>query len=96
MKSKTYNKMSDLTADLGLSPERGDIAEMKARLTVEIAKAVKKQELTHLEVSELSGVPRSAITGIINGSLQKVSIERLVRVLGVLGKKVELKIRKAA
>ena len=71
MKSKTYKNVSDLAVDLGLTAERGLIAEMKANLTKEIIKAIGKKELTHKEVSELSGVPRSAITGIINGSLQR-------------------------
>ena len=96
MKSKTYKNVSDLAVDLGLTAERGLIAEMKANLTKEIIKAIGKKKLTHKEVSELTGVPRSAITGIINGSLQKVSIDRLIRIISALGKKVELKIKTAA
>ncbi len=96
MKAKKYTNLSDLAEDLGLSPYWGLVAEMKANLTAEIIKVVKKKELTHKEVSELSGVPRSAITGIINGSLQKVSLDRLVRILASLGKKVEVKVKKAA
>ena len=96
MKSKTYNNASDLAESLGLSRERGLVAEMKAKLTKEIIKAISKEELTHKEVADLSGVPRSAVTGIINGSLQKVSIDRLIRILGTLGKTVELKVKKAA
>ncbi|MDP7322049.1 MAG: XRE family transcriptional regulator [Bacteriovoracaceae bacterium] len=96
MKSKTYNSASGLAESLGLSRERGLVAEMKAKLTKEIIKAISKEELTHKEVADLSGVPRSAVTGIINGSLQKVSIDRLIRILGTLGKTVELKVKKAA
>jgi predicted XRE-type DNA-binding protein len=96
MKSKTYNSTSGLAESLGLSRERGLVAEMKAKLTKEIIKAISKEELTHKEVADLSGVPRSAVTGIINGSLQKVSIDRLIRILGTLGKTVELKVKKAA
>ena len=96
MKSKIYTNASDLAESLGLSAERGLVAEMKAKLTKEIIKAISKEELTHKEVSDLSGVPRSAVTGIINGSLQKVSIDRLIRILGTLGKTVELKVKKAA
>ncbi len=96
MKSKTYKNASDLAIDLGLPAERGLVAEMKAKLTREIIKAITKQDLTHKEVSERSGVPRSALTGIINGSLQKVSIDRLIRILGTLGKTVELKVKAAA
>lgn len=96
MKSKIYNGYSDFAKDLGLSAERGLVAEMKAKLTKEIVKDIDKRGLTHKEVSELSGVPRSAVTGIINGSLQKVSIDRLIRILGTLGKTIELKIKTAA
>ena len=96
MKSKTYKNASALAESFGLPSERGLVAEMKAKLTKEIIKAISKNGLTHKEVAELSGVPRSAVTGIINGSLQKVSIDRLIRILGVLGKTIELKIKKAA
>lgn len=96
MKYKTYKNASDLATDLGISVERGLVSEMKAKLTKEIIKIVYKGGLTHKEVAELSGVPRSAVTGIINGSLQKVSIDRLIRIIGALGKKVELKIKAAA
>ena len=96
MKSKMYNSSSDFAIDLGLAAERGLVAEMKAKLTKEIIKDISKKGLTHKKVSELSGVPRSAVTGIINGSLQKVSIDRLIRILGTLGKTIELKIKTAA
>ncbi|MCY4524450.1 MAG: XRE family transcriptional regulator [Halobacteriovoraceae bacterium] len=96
MKSKMYNSSSGLAKDFGLPVERGLVAEMKAKLTKEIVKAISKRGLTHKEVSELSGVPRSAVTGIINGSLQKVTLDRLIRILGTLGKTIELKIKTAA
>ena len=96
MRSKSYNNISNLAESLGLSKERGLIAEMKAKLTKEIIKTMAQKGLTHQEVSELSGVPRSSITGIVNRGLQKVSIERLMRILGALGKTVELKVKRAA
>ena len=96
IKTKTYKNVSDLAIDLGLPEKRGLIATMKAKLTGEIIKAISKQELTHKEVSKLSGVSRSAITGIVNGHLQKVSIDRLIRILEALGKTVELKVKTAA
>ena len=96
MKFKTYKNMSDLAADLGLSSDVGLLAEMKAKLTVEIIKVMEKQGLTHQQVSNLSGVPRSAITGIINGSLQKISLDRLVRILTHLGKTIDMKVKTVA
>ena len=96
MKLKRYKRTTDLAMALGLPPGRGAMAEMKARLIKEMIKTIKGKGLTHQDVSDLSGVPRSAITGIVNGSLQKVSIERLIRIVTALGKAIELKIKSVA
>jgi len=85
-----------MAKDLGIDPRIGELATMKAILTKEIIDTIEAQGLTHLEVSEISGVPRSAITGIISGSLQRVTIDRLVRVLTSLGKSISIKVRDAA
>ena len=96
MKSKIYKKTTDLATALGLPPSRALLAEIKAKLTKEIIKMVERENLTHQEISNLSGIPRPAITGIISGSLQRVSIDRLVRILAALGKTVELNVKTAA
>ena len=93
---KKYNKISDLAISLGISKERGQLAEVKSKITKEIIKFTELNELTHQELSDMSGVPRSAITGIINGSLQKVTLDRLLRILFSLGLNVEMKIKMAA
>jgi predicted XRE-type DNA-binding protein len=90
---KKYKNISDLSVSLGLSKERGQLAELKSKLTKEIIKSIEVNELTHQELANLSGVPRSAITGIINGSLQKVTLDRLLRVLFSLGLRIEMKIK---
>ena len=96
MKSTKYKNMKTLAKDLGLDPRVGELAELKAILTKEIIKAIEKKGLTHLEVSEKSGVPRSAITGIVSGSLQRVTMDRLMRVLASLGKSISIKVKDAA
>lgn len=93
---KKYKKVSDLAISLGVAKERGQLAELKSRLTKEIKKFIEANELTHQDLADLSGVPRSAITGIINGSLQKVTLDRLLRILFSLGLKIEMKIKTAA
>jgi predicted XRE-type DNA-binding protein len=93
---KKYKKISDLAVSLGVTNERGQLSELKSRLTKEIIKSISLNELTHQELAGLSGVPRSAITGIVNGSLQKVTLDRLLRILFSLGLKIEVKIKTAA
>jgi predicted XRE-type DNA-binding protein len=92
---KRYKNTKELALALGLSEERGQLAELKSKLTKQITRTLETQGLTHQELSILSGIPRSAITGIINGSLQKVTIDRLVRILFSLGYTVEMKLKAA-
>lgn len=96
MKSRRYKNSSDLAKDLGLPKEVGQIAEIKAKLTGEILKVIEKQDLTHQDVADSSGVPRSAVTGIVNGSLQKVSLDRLVRILNAVGKTIDIRVKDVA
>jgi predicted XRE-type DNA-binding protein len=95
-KMKKYKNSAELAVALGLPAEIGQLSDLKAKLTKEIIKNIIHQQLTHQELSQLSGVPRSAITGIINGSMQKVTLDRLIRILSSLGLRVEMKIKIAA
>lgn len=92
MKKTRYKNIKDIAQDLGLDPKQGELAELKAKLTDEVIKAIAKQGLTHQKVAELSQIPRSAITGIVSGSLQKITVDRLLRVLASLGKNISLNI----
>lgn len=96
MKSKKYDSVKEVAKDLGLDPKLGELAVLKAELTLEIQNIIQKKGLTHKEVSELSGVPRSSVTGILNGSLQKVTLDRLIRILISLGKSLSIKIKDPA
>ena len=96
MNTYRYKNSSDLAKDLGIAKEVGQIAEIKAKLTGEILKIIEKKDLTHQYIADCSGIPRSAITGIVSGSLQKVSLDRLIRILNAVGKTVDIKIKGVA
>jgi len=96
MKQKRYKKFKDFTDAIGLDPARALEAELKANLTGALIREIKRQDLTHEEVAEWAGVARSTVTGIVNGSLQSVSIDRLLRIVSALGMSVEMKIKKSA
>ena len=96
MKMKRYKDLTELAKALGRPPEVAEVAKIKAKMILEIIKYIDKKNLTHQEVADITGIPRSAITGIINGSLQRVSIDRLVRIMAGLGKSVDMKIKDVA
>lgn len=94
MKHKT--KGLDLAKKLGISPSRGLEAVIKAQLIAAVIKEVDKQDLTHVEIAKKSKLPRSAVTGILSGSLQKITIDRILKLVEAVGLMPEIKLHKKA
>lgn len=68
--------------------------QMKAQLAGEIITALDKRNLTVREAGKLTGVAPADISRIRNADLGRFTIDRLVRVLIHLDKKVELRVTK--
>ena len=94
MKRKTSSHQ--LASKLGISRARGLEAVLKAKLIRAVISAMVKQKLSHAELAARSGIPRSAVTGILSGSLQKVSIERVLRLIDAVELTAEIRIKDAA
>ena len=94
MKTKTSGAC--LAKQLGISPARGMEAVIKAQLISAILKAIEKHKLTHLQLAQRSGLPRSAVTGILSGSLQKVTIDRVLRLAEAAHLEADIRVREAA
>ena len=92
MKKRTSaERLSQL---LGIPASRGMEAVMKAQLISAVLKAVEKEGLTHVELAKLSGLPRSAVTGILSGSLQKITIDRVLKLVEAAGLVAEVKVHR--
>ncbi|MBI4517971.1 MAG: XRE family transcriptional regulator [Deltaproteobacteria bacterium] len=85
-----------LSAQLGIPAARGLEAVLKAQLIAAVCREADRQGLTHAQIAERSGLPRSAVTGIVSGSLQKVTIDRVLRLVEAVGLEAEIKLRRAA
>lgn len=85
-----------LARQLGIPKSRGLEAVLKAQLIAAIVREMRRRGLTHADVAARSGLPRSAVTGIISGSLQKVTIDRVLRLLEAVGLEANLRVRRAA
>jgi len=95
MKSKT-TPGARLARDLEIPRARGLEAVLKAKLIGAILEEVKRRDLTHAHLAERSGLPRSAVTGILSGSLQRVTIDRVLRLVEAAGLEADIKVRRAA
>jgi predicted XRE-type DNA-binding protein len=86
---------STLAQRLGISPARGMEAVMKAQLITAVLDRIEAQHLTHAQIAKRSGVPRSAVTGILSGSLQKVTIDRVLKLVEAVGLVAEVRVKRA-
>ena len=55
-----------------------------------LRQVVHQQQLTHAEVARRSGSSRTRVTAILNGNLENVSSDLLIRLLGSLGYRVRV------
>ena len=85
-----------IAAQLGISKSRGMEAVLKAQLIAAVCREVERRQLTHVELASRSGLARTAVTGILSGSLQKVTIDRVLRLVEAAGLEAEIKVRRAA
>lgn len=94
--SKRKTSPARLARQLGIPKSRGMEAVLKAQLIAAVIHEIRRRGHTHAEVAERSGLPRSAVTGILSGSLQKVTIGRVLRLLEAVGLEARVRVRRAA
>jgi len=87
---------TSLARQLGIPKSRALEAVLKAQLITAIIREVGRRGLTHAELAARSGLPRSAVTGILSGSLQKVTIDRVLRLLEAAGLEAKIRVSRAA
>ena len=85
-----------LAKQLKISRSRALEAWMKARLIAAVLDEVQRRGLTHSALAQRSGLSRSAVTGILSGGAQKVTIDRVLRLVDAAGLEAEIRIRRAA
>src|SRR5262249_1371392 len=76
---------------LGIPKSRGLEAVLKAQLIAAVLREVDRRGLTHAELAAQSGLSRSAVTGILSGSLQKVTIDRVLRLVEAAGLEADIR-----
>ena len=95
-KKRKKTSAARLARQLGIPKRRGVEAVLKAQLIAAITREIRRRDLTHIEVAVRSGLPRSAVTGILSGSLQKVTVDRVLRLLEAVGLEASIRVRRVA
>lgn len=93
---KHKNTAIEIAKMIGVSPARGMEAIIKAQLITAVLQVIQDKKITHLELAKRAKLPRSAVTGILSGSLQKITIDRVLRLIEAVGLIAEIRIKKSA
>lgn len=86
----------ELAVVLGLSEADRAAMEFQVELVEQIASEVRRVGTTHVRLARLAGTSRPRLTAILNGNLEGVSTDLLLRILASLGVRVQARFHRAA
>jgi predicted XRE-type DNA-binding protein len=84
---------SNVFADLGLPHPEQEL--IKAKLTLQIYRLVKKRDLTQAEAGKVLGIKQPHVSLLMRNRSGSFSVERLMDFLTALGQDVEISVRPA-
>ncbi len=90
---KVEEGSGNVFADIGLPDAEERLA--KAELALRIADAIRARGLTQTRVAALFGIDQPKVSRLLRGRLAGFSTERLMRFLTLLGRDVEIVVRRA-
>ena len=90
---KIERSSGNVYADLG-HPE-ADVHLLKAELVTRIDKIIRQRSLKQVEAADLLGLSQPDISRLLRGNFRECSIERLLRLLTMLGRDVKMVIQKS-
>jgi predicted XRE-type DNA-binding protein len=94
MSESIVNSSGNVFIDLGYSPDKAAIFQMRADLMADLRKWIKAKRLTQAKAAEVLGVSQSRVSGLIRGKWERFSLEMLITLATRAGMHVRL--RKAA
>ena len=88
----THEKSSgNVFTDLGLPNSEQEL--LKAKLTIQLYKLIKEQNLTQAKAAELLGITQAQVSALMCCRPMSVSVGRLMEFLTILGQDVEVTVK---
>jgi predicted XRE-type DNA-binding protein len=82
----------ELAQTLGLSGSESHEWQVQYALLKKLRQIVKAESLTHAQIAQRAGSSRTRVTAILNGNLDNVSSDLLIRLLSGLGYRVKVSV----
>ena len=96
VRPKIARNAHELARALDLAEADRQTMEIQMEIAEEIMREVDRQGLTHAALARLAGTSRTRITAILNGNLEQVSTDLLLRILASLGIRAKIAFSRAA
>jgi predicted XRE-type DNA-binding protein len=90
--TKHYASVWDALED---DPSERESVKLKSRLMVEIARRIKSMGITQAKAAKTMGVSQPRVSDLVNGKIDRFTIDMLVTMLSRIGMKVEVKLKAA-
>jgi predicted XRE-type DNA-binding protein len=82
----------ELAEALGLSAVAAKEWQVQHILLKRLKEIARRQKLTHAQIARRAGTSRTRVTAILNGDLEHVSSDLLIRILASLGYRVRVSV----
>ena len=81
--------------DIGF--DKAEAAELlaKAKLSLELQRAIRARGLTQKQAATLCGTDQPTLSKVLSGRMTSISMDQLTRWLNALGRSVEIKVKRA-
>jgi predicted XRE-type DNA-binding protein len=86
----------DLARIMGLPAAVAKEWQVQYALLNRLKEIVQREKITHAHIAAKAGTSRTRVTAILNGDLDHVSTDLLIRILASLGYRVKVSVTRAA
>jgi predicted XRE-type DNA-binding protein len=85
---KTQRSSGNAFSDLGFPPKEAENLKARADLMIQLTKIIKARALTQAAAAKLLDVTQPRISDLMNGKIERFSIDSLIEMLGYAGLRV--------
>ena len=94
MATKLQRSKGDVFRDLGFPAAAAENLRLRADLMIELSKVIKARRLTQARAAKLFSVSQPRVSDIVQGKIDRFSVDTLIAMLGHAGVQVELSVKR--
>jgi len=93
--ARTIKVGENLFESFGISPGSARNLQIRSTLMIELAKFIKRRRMTQVQAASYFEVSQPYISDLLNGRIDRISIDKLVTMLDRAGQRVTVKVSRS-